>query len=129
MLGLKGKAKGNGIEGLRNPKVPQQRCRRKGKGQRQNEMITWMRGDPPDNLSFPGLSIFWLGIGSHLGHHCLYGLNDKKEHLTWSLNQRGCPTTIKRQLLPSFTIFFFFKLQISDIFPSPNYVRIISHIL
>jgi len=25
---------------LRNPKVPQQRCRTKGKGQRQNEMIT-----------------------------------------------------------------------------------------
>lgn len=46
------------------PKSPSKGAEQKAKGQRQNEMITWMRWDPVDNLSFPSLSNFFdLGLG------------------------------------------------------------------
>lgn len=113
--------KEGGDWGNRNPKVREQRWRRKGKGQRQNEMITWMRWDPFDNLSFPGLSIlfFWLGIGSHFGHHCLYGLNDKKSTSrgVWTKDavqpQSKGNNTILLYSLPSHKIKLKLKLKIN----------------
>ena len=60
------------------PKSPSKGAAQKAKAKGKTKWLLEWGWDPPDNLSFPSLSIFWLGIGSHLGHHCLYGLNDKK---------------------------------------------------
>ena len=102
------------------PKSPSKGAAQKAKAKGKTKWLLEWGWDPPDNLSFPSLSIFWLGIGSHLGHHCLYGLNDKKSTSRGVWTKGPVQPQIKKGTLFSLLHsqiynknprFFFFKIQ------------------